>query len=76
MANITLKIDDHLLEMARRVALRRNTSINAIVRQKLEEFVSTDLSREAALKGLEDFFGRSKARVGSATWSRNEIHER
>ena len=76
MANITLKIDDHLLEMARRVALRRNTSINAIVRQKLEEFVSTDLSREAALKGLEDFFERSKARVGSATWSRNEIHER
>lgn len=51
MANLTLKIDDQLLDKARRLALRRNTSINAIVREKLEEFVATNLSREAALIG-------------------------
>jgi predicted transcriptional regulator len=76
MANLTLKIDEQLLDKARRLALRRNTSINAIVRKKLEEFVSTDLSREATLKGIEAFFTRSKAQVGKKTWSRDEIHER
>ena len=76
MANLTLKIDDRLLEKARRLALRRNTSINAVVRERLEEFVSTDLSREATLKGIEAFFVRSKAQIGKKTWNRDEIHER
>ena len=76
MANVTLKIDDKLLEKARKLALQRNTSINAIVEAKLEEFVSSDLKREITLKGLDDFFAHSKARVGKKTWSRDEIHER
>jgi predicted transcriptional regulator len=76
VANITLKIDEELLEKARRLALRRKTSINAIVRKRLEEFVSGDLSREAAVKGLEAFFRQSRARVGTKTWTRDELHER
>lgn len=76
MTNITLKIDDDILEKARRLAFQRNTSINAIVKQKLEEFVSSDLSREATLSGLDVFFQRSEARVGERTWTRDEIHER
>lgn len=76
MANITLKIDEELLEKARQLALRRKTSINAIVRKRLEEFVSSDLSRQAAVKGLESFYNRCEARVGSKTWTRDELHER
>ena len=76
MANITLKIDEELLEKARQLALRRKTSINAIVRKHLEEFVSRDLSREAAVKGLEAFFRQSRAKVGTKTWTRDELHER
>jgi len=76
MANLSLKIDDQLLRKARRLAARRNISINAILREKLEELVSSDLSREATLKGIEGFFERSKARAGKKTWSRDEIHER
>ena len=76
MANITLKIEDELLEKARRLAIQRKTSINAVVRQRLEEFIFSDLSREATLKGLEAFFRRSKARVGKKTWTRDELHER
>jgi len=76
VANLTLKIDDQLLNKARRLALRRNTSINAIVKEKLEEFVSTDLSREVILESIEDFFSRSKAQIGNKTWSRDDLHER
>jgi predicted transcriptional regulator len=76
MANITLKIDDELLEKARRLALKRKTSINAIVKRRIEEFVSSDLSREATLEGLEAFFQRTTARAGHRTWTRDELHER
>ena len=76
MANITLKIDDDLLEKARQVAFQKKTSINAIVRERLEDFVSSDLNRDAALKGLDAFFSRCKARVGKKSWTRDEIHER
>ncbi len=76
MSNITLKIEEELLKKARELALQRKTSINAIVREKLEEFVSSDLNREATLKGLEAFFQRTKAGIGKRTWTRDEIHER
>jgi len=76
MANITLKLDDELLGKARKLAFRRKTSINAIVKQRLEEFVSRDLGREATLKSLDAFYRRSKARVGPKTWTRDELHER
>ena len=76
MANITLKIDDELLKKARQLAFQRKTSINAIVKQKLNELVSRDLSREATLKGLEAFYRKIKARVGDKTWTRDEIYER
>ncbi|MBW1802825.1 MAG: hypothetical protein JRJ85_19095 [Deltaproteobacteria bacterium] len=76
MANITLKIDDDLLKKAREIALQKKTSINAIVRDKIKEFVSSDLNRQATLKGLDAFFDRCKARAGKRTWTRDELHER
>lgn len=76
MANITLKIDDHLLENARNLASQKKTSINAIIRETLERFVSNDQNREASLRGLDAFFLRSQAKVGPKTCTRDEIHER
>lgn len=54
MAGVTVKVDDGLPAKARLPAAQRNTSINAIVKQKLEDFVATDLRREATLLGLEE----------------------
>ena len=76
MANLTLKIDDQLLQKARRLASRRKTSINAVLKAKLEEFVSTDLVREAALRGLEEFYAHTEAKIGKKIWDREAIHER
>jgi predicted transcriptional regulator len=76
MANITLKIDDELLKKARHLAVQKKTSINAIVKEKLNEFVSRDLRRESTLKGLEAFYRKSNARVGDKNWTRDEIYER
>jgi hypothetical protein len=76
MANVTVKIEDELLAKARWLASQRKTSINAIVKAKLEEFVATDLRREVALRGLEELYARTSAKVGERTWTRDEIHER
>jgi hypothetical protein len=76
MANITLKVDDRVLEKARRLAMQKKTSINAIIRNKIQEFVSSDSSRESSIKGLDNFFNRSKARVGKRSWTREDLYER
>ncbi len=76
MANLTLKIDDDILKKARKLASRRKTSINAIVRRSLEEFVSSDLGLQTAISGLDAFYSRCKARIGDKAWTRDEIHER
>lgn len=76
MANLTLKIDDSLLEKARILAARKKTSVNSIVRQQLEAFVSGDLMRQAALEGLDAFYSRCRAKIGGKGWTRDEIHER
>jgi len=76
LANVTVKIDDDLLAKARWLAAQRKTSLNSIVKQKIEESVATDLRRESAIRGLEELYRRSRARVGKHTWSRDEIHER
>ena len=76
MANLTLKIDDKLLEKARLLASSKKTTVNAIVRQQLEEFVSNDLRRRVAIEGLESFYNRCQAKIGRKTWARDEIHER
>jgi len=76
VANITLKIDEELLKKARRLALQRKTTINAVVRKGIEDFVSGDISRQASLKGLEAFFRQTRARVGAKTWTRDDLHER
>ena len=76
MANLTLKVDDELLARARLLASNRKTSVNAIIRRRLEEFVAGDLSRQAAIQGLDAFYDRCKARIGEKAWTRDEIHER
>lgn len=76
MANITLKIDDDLLKKARHIAAEKKVSINAIIREKIEEFVSQDTRKETSLMGLDSFYNRCNAKIGAKTWTRDEIHER
>jgi predicted transcriptional regulator len=76
MGNITLKLDDDLLAKAKKLAFERNISVNAIVREKLKEFVQLDQKKRDVLQGLESFYNRTNAVIGSVSWNRDEIHER
>ena len=78
MANLTLTIPDDVLRGARIRALENDTSVNAVVRDFLEDFAGDDRQHEA-LEALDALAQRSHARSGphGRTWTREEIyHER
>jgi hypothetical protein len=76
MANITLKVDARLLEEARRIALIKKTSVNALLSRRLKEFVAANQKKQAALEGLEAFYQKTRSRIGEVNWTREGLHER
>jgi hypothetical protein len=75
MANLTLSIDDDLLQRAREAALRERTSVNALVREYLERYVDARQRRFASLDVLDALAARSVSESPSA-WTRDEINAR
>jgi hypothetical protein len=75
MANLTLSIDDALLQRAREAALREHTSVNALVRDFLGRYVDARSRRLAALAQFEAV-ARGSSSASSAPWSRESLHER
>jgi CRP-like cAMP-binding protein len=75
--NLTLALDSELLRSARKVALDRDTTVNQLVRDYL-----TQLAKEAEephKKAAAEFrkaARASKARIGGAKWTRDEIYDR
>jgi hypothetical protein len=75
MANLTLTIDDRLLKRARMVALQRNTSVNAAVREFLERFSGEDESAAALADFLEDAQSSTTGSGRGRTWRRDDLYE-
>lgn len=75
MANLTLSLDDEILQKAREAALRERTSVNALVRDYLMRYVDAKSRRLGALDALDAVARRSKSRSAGA-WSREELHRR
>lgn len=80
MTNLTLTIDDDLLKRARIRALERDTSVNALVRDYLEDFVALDM-RTGTQPRMKEFLDWVKSVHASSgpegrTWTRDELYER
>ena len=77
MANLTLSIDDELLKRARMRALERDTSVNALVRDYLEELAGPTTQRDALREVLRlAAESRSGSGPGGRKWTRDELYER
>lgn len=76
MANVTISVDDHVLERARARALRLGTSVNAVLKDRLQEFAGGDAERQRALSRLFELAAKSKGRSGGRRWSRDELYQR
>jgi len=76
MKNVTIALDDSLLREARRIAADRSTSLNAMIRDFLEELSQRESRAVKARRRIVELCRESQARVGPRTWSRDELHER
>lgn len=75
MANLTLSLDDAILQQAREAALREHTSVNAVVREFLTHYAQTRERRLQALDALDELASRTHSRSARG-WSRETLHRR
>ena len=77
MKNITLAIDDAVIDKVRVVAAQRKTTVNALVRDYLTELAQGDERRERARAELLELMRTSKGRLRpDYVFDREESHER
>lgn len=77
MKNLTLAIDEHVLDEARQIAARRRTTVNALVRDYLTRVVAEESRIEEARRGLIDLMDNSTGDMGPGwRWSREGSYER
>jgi hypothetical protein len=74
--NITLAIDEALLDRARVYAANRGTTVNALVREYLIQIASLDDRIQRARADIRMMSGRDGLAVGERGWSRDDLHGR
>lgn len=77
MANLTVAIDDDVLKKARMRALDQGTSVNALLREYLEDYAG----RASVVQALTELLELSRAATSGSgpdgrTWTRDELYER
>jgi len=77
MKNITLAIDEEVLERVRIVAAEKKTTVNALVREFLADLAGRDERLAEARKQLLRLMDSSKGRMApDFKFNREETHER
>ncbi len=74
MADLTLSIDENLLQKVREVAVREQTSVDAVVREFLIRYVDARSRQYRAPDALDAVAERNVSR-SSRSWSRDSLHE-
>jgi hypothetical protein len=74
--NLTLVVEEELLQEARALAARRRTSVNDLVRGFLADMVGQESRRLAAMKRIQPLLDRPRVHLGQPRPSRDELHER
>ena len=76
MANLTITVDGELLKRARIRALQLGTSVNAMLRDRLEAFAGEEEGRADAIRTLLRQSRKARTARGGRRWTREELHER
>ncbi len=75
--NITLSIDDVVVKKVRKIAIDKNTTLTAMVRDYLISVANADTvaRKEAAVK-LRETIDRISRPMGPRHWTRDELYNR
>lgn len=76
LKNITFSADENLIREARRQAALENTTLNALFREWLEQYVAQDgTAQDAASRQFNELIGRLGFRF-DRKYTREEMNER
>lgn len=76
MKNVTIALDESLLREVRRIAADRSTSLNAMIREFLQQLAERESQVAHARARILELCSETRAEVGPKTWTRDELHER
>jgi len=76
MKNITLAIDEDVLDAVRKYAAAQDTTVNAIVREHLTHLADIGDRAAKARQRLLELSENSKMEIGPKTWKRDDLYER
>lgn len=76
MTNLTITVDEQTLKQARIRALEEDTSVNAVLRERLEEYAGVRRERREAARKLLELAERSgMSSGGEGLPKREELYE-
>jgi hypothetical protein len=76
MKNLTLRMDENKLREARKIAAHRSTSVNALLREYLDDLIAQESPTEAARRDLVALCKGSTAEIGDTSWTRDSLYDR
>ena len=77
MPNITLSVDDEIIKKVRKIAIDKNTTLTAMIREFLNSVATRDAQeKNKAVRRLRKSFIKLSNDMGRKTWSREDLHER
>jgi hypothetical protein len=76
MANLTITVGDEALKKARLRALEQGTSVNALLREYLENYAGIRDRQIQAAQRILELSEHTGAKSGGRSWCRDDLHER
>ena len=74
---ITLSIDEEIVKKVRKIAIKKNTTLTAMVRDYLTSIASRDTAaRKADAAKLMETFEKVSRDMGPRTWTRENLYDR
>ena len=76
MPNITFSLDEETIKKVRKIALEKDTTLTALVRDYLASVAKRDeQKKKTALKKLKASFKTLSRDMGSRKWTRESLYE-
>ena len=73
--NITLSIDEEIMKKVRKIAIDKNTTLTAMVRDYLTAVANSDVGlKQQRVAELKDSIQRHARDLGSRTWTRDDLY--
>ncbi len=77
MPNLTLSVDEDVIKKVRKIAIDKNTTLTAMVRDFLTSTANLDFqNRKESIRKLQSSFETMSRDMGERKWTREALYER